>query len=556
MLGASLTRGMDTKKPDRWLQPTILISALIFTIAMYALEEILFNNPQVNYLRAIFGTDAETAGLEKVLAIFSSVFSFFIAVLFFYGAFASPLWLRLVYAVIFAGLVTAEYSCYMALNRFANLTDVELGITSPPQLWLNAGKLYFNWVALVPIVMLLIAYWSTKPTAAKTGAASILIILILVLAQETVSVKANNRLNWGISPIQGVNVSVSYFYQRAIAEKRETLEYQSSSVPKNNIVLIIDESLRGDHLSINGYHRPTTPYLEQLSLQEDLFHNWGIAVPGATCSNAANGLLITGLQIKEGSLEAISSHPTLFQYAKAMNYQTVYIDAQTNHLWNGLNSTDLVYIDHRITTGMLGQKEYYADFAAAEYINGFITRSTGNFIVLNKTGTHFLYEDMYPRWAQVWKPVPENAADYENQPDLTSNSYDNAILFNVNGFFKELFPEPADFRERTMNTFYFYTSDHAESLFENGATSTHCGATRQETQVPLIIMGHLPESVDTTYRASHSNIFATILDLMGVPESARVHEYDLSLFDAKGEDSKDRLFFGGDGTIVNHDALE
>ena len=66
-------------------------------------------------------------------------------------------------------------------------------------------------------------------------------------------------------------------------------------LPKNNIVLVIDESIRGDHLSVNGYKRETTPFLDALS-QEDSFYNWGLAVAGATCSHPSNSLILTGVR--------------------------------------------------------------------------------------------------------------------------------------------------------------------------------------------------------------------------------------------------------------------
>ena len=60
-------------------------------------------------------------------------------------------------------------------------------------------------------------------------------------------------------------------------------------------MLIIDESIRPDHLSLNGYKRATTPYLEELARQPGLVHNWGAAASGATCSQLSNALMITGV---------------------------------------------------------------------------------------------------------------------------------------------------------------------------------------------------------------------------------------------------------------------
>ena len=98
------------------------------------------------------------------------------------------------------------------------------------------------------------------------------------------------------------------------------------------------------------------------------------------------------------------------------------------------------------------------------------------------------------------------------------------------------------------NTIFVYTSDHGQSLRENGSTVSHCSTTKPEATVPLIIVS-APENltkVDTEFKASHSNIFATLLDLIAFPESERKHQYTKSLFLATGADSQPRYYFSGD----------
>jgi hypothetical protein len=49
--------------------------------------------------------------------------------------------------------------------------------------------------------------------------------------------------------------------------------------------------------------------------------------------------------------------------------------------------------------------------------------------------------------------------------------------------------------------------------------------------------------LDTQYRASHTNIFATLLDLMQYPETERKFAYSTSLLKAKAADSKPRVYY-------------
>lgn len=530
-----------------------LLNAFVVTLIFYILEEALFNHPQISYVTQIF--NAQQLGQEGILALLSTLLMFVATVIFFYGFFVSPYWLMPIYAFLFIGITVGEYGYQKALQRFAVAWDVEIGITSPAEVWEDGIKLFFDWKTLIPFTILAAFLLITKTKRNwKTGLLSLMLAFGIAWMQLGFKPIPSYGLNWGGTLLQGINAGVNYIKLRTTFAQREKVTYHAQTLPTNNIVLIIDESLRGDHLSVNGYSRETTPHLEALSKNTDLFHNWGLAISGATCSNSSNGLLITGSPIEQDGLAFIQSYPTLFQYAKAMGYKTTYIDVQTNLFWNGLNSSDLQYLDNRITNDDLNEGKNSPDFNAAEAINSMISNSSGNFIVINKLGVHFIYEDVYPKSATVWSPVPQSQAEFED-PELTVNSYDNALLYNINGFFEELLPEANQLNVYTENTFFIYTSDHAETLYQNGATSSHCSGTKPETEVPLIIFGKLPVSVDTDYKASHSNIFATILDLMNVPTQARLHQYNLSLLEAKASDSKNRPFFNSDGSILIYENL-
>lgn len=126
-----------------------------------------------------------------------------------------------------------------------------------------------------------------------------------------------------------------------------------------------------------------------------------------------------------------------------------------------------------------------------------------------------------------------------------TNTYDSALKFNLEGFFKALNIE--NWRNRNV---LIYTSDHGQTLSENGEQHTHCGTTNTtaatEAMVPLFIINREAMSVDAGYRARHANIFATLLDFMQFPRAERRAFYALSLLTAKAADSRPRDFWVGD----------
>ncbi|MEM7031639.1 MAG: sulfatase-like hydrolase/transferase [Chloroflexota bacterium] len=359
------------------------------------------------------------------------------------------------------------------------------------------------------------------------------------------------------------------FSNLEVAE-RQRIAFESDTLPTNNLVLIIDESIRSDHLSINGYARPTTPYLHTIS-DKGYLYNWGTAVAGGSCSMISNPLLITGIPVTENARlfadeysvlsiklrrlkqqsesapPLVDLTPTLFDYAKAMGYRTHYLDTQTRYLWNGLGLRDLDFIDHWLTIDDFGD-DVDSDFRAADYIYQTVKSSNGNFILLNKRGVHFRYDESFPADQMIWSPPPPKW-DYREYPEFGINVYDSGIRYNVNTFFQRMLP---DF-ETLENTIFIYTSDHGQTLFEDGLQWPHCGATNKEAMVPLLLIGDVEQTLDTQFPASHSNIFSSFLDLMAVPEAVRAYPYAPSLLTARADSRADRLFLTGVFSIINFD---
>ncbi len=304
---------------------------------------------------------------------------------------------------------------------------------------------------------------------------------------------------------------------------REQLDYRASQPPHNNIIFIVDESVRADHLSLNGYTRLTTPYLTDLS-QQGILHNWGQGWAGADCSLAANNLLLIGLNVSTKD-DQLKQKPTIFQYAQAMGYKTYHLNATSNKFWLG-TADDLNYIDEWWPRHHFGtEPDYDIDFTLAQKVSNLAYQSVGNFIWLNKRGLHFNYNSHYPPTAAHWLPVLTTRFHPQNRAELV-NSYDNAIRYNVNTFFAHLLQTNPTLLE---NTIIVYTSDHGQTLSDHGETWTHCVGTPNELLVPIFIISSMPVAVNLDRPATHFNIFTTLLDLMAFPEAERDYDYAPSL---------------------------
>ena len=94
-----------------------------------------------------------------------------------------------------------------------------------------------------------------------------------------------------------------------------------------HIVLIIDESVRGDFLSINNPVARTTLFLES---QSHRIANFGYASTTHDCSHYANANLRYGTYSSDPT-NSLLTNPSIWEYAKIAGYQTTYLDVQRRH---------------------------------------------------------------------------------------------------------------------------------------------------------------------------------------------------------------------------------
>ena len=511
------------------------------------LEEWAFLKPQ-SYQILIGLGEAE---INKWAVLLTTIISFCTLVLFFFLLFSLARKFRIYMTIVYALPLLVQLICWEVFHRSLSISDINIAITSFSSIH-SATQVYFNPLVVIPVVMMILAVMALPGDPNFRRALQLGLIMLALVSINTLAASLELHTNWGTAVPKFYETVGRYIFSDIQQIKREVIAPVNPSQPDNNIVLIIDESIRSDHLSLNGYSRSTTPYLEQIAQENPSYiHNWGTIASGATCSPLSNALLITGVQVSPANSadewQLVQQYPTLFQYAKAMGYRTTYYDGQTNYLWNGLTVIDLAAIDNWIKT-VPDESDHTVDIRAADWIYNTVSRSTGNFIVLNKKGAHYLYENSYPKSATIWSPAP---TDYLSQPDLVMNVYDNAVHFSVNTFFEHLLSPP---NPNSYKTVYLWTSDHSQTLFEDGATWSHCNYYPVEAAVPLVVFGDLPISPDLQYQASHANIFPTLLDLMGVPAELRIFSYSPSLLQKQTVPTQShRYFVSGDGSVIDFD---
>jgi glucan phosphoethanolaminetransferase (alkaline phosphatase superfamily) len=305
---------------------------------------------------------------------------------------------------------------------------------------------------------------------------------------------------------------------------RENIAYSQPLVQKiKNIVFIVDESVRGDYLSINNANLNTTPYLKD---QSTALISFGQASSGANCSAPSRYILRTGLQpsdLPDLNQKGLRK-PALWQYAAHAGYKTVFITSfpiarslatDSNSF---MNVSEKKFINHIVP--IASHPFYMRDSKIADEILEALKDEKPTFIFVEKQGMHFPYSHFYPATYSSSEGVLPNP-DLTN-PDELRSSYRIGIQWTVDEFFKKLLPS-IDLGD----TLLVYTSDHGQSLaLQEGSTIMHCNIKNihaGEGNVPLVVMTKNPQ-LETLFRsaaekhfnrASHFQLFPTLLWAMG-----------------------------------------
>lgn len=322
-----------------------------------------------------------------------------------------------------------------------------------------------------------------------------------------------------------------------------------------HLILVVDESVRGDVLAVNGGTLVPTPFL---SGEAPPYLNYGVACSGTNSSAPSNILLQTGVRP-----ELLMSDPhlsereaTIFQYARHSGHRTALLAGQVVKSWYYVSAFDLAAIDH-----YRGLRESRQDVSDAQIDRVLIDEALafleaspdGGFAYLLKMGAHFPYVEKHP------EEVPGPPADVlGRETDARRRAklgrYGRAVRWASDDFLRTLLT-----RLEGTDTVVVYTSDHGQSILEGGIEGTH-GVYRDppasQANVPLMVFGTNARSREALQglaagtlaggrdHMTHFEIFPTLLELLGYAREDVREAFGPGLFEEPAE--RRRRFFSGD----------
>jgi len=255
------------------------------------------------------------------------------------------------------------------------------------------------------------------------------------------------------------------------------------------VVFALGESLRYDHLQLNGYKRPTTPNLAALG--PDLLSFSDVA----STANWTNAAVPNIVARHIGKQEA-----TLVKTFREAGFQTAWISNQERSPY--ARDANVVEQGHDAQDFHLR-----TDANLLPMFSSFV-RQAGprQFVLLHMIGSHIPYEERYGADSRVFTPTLSDLGINAPQPvdrEATVNSYDNTVI-EADKFLSRVI---ATLSQETRPAILLFTSDHGENLFDDKRglfMHTQHPATRFDTHVPMLVW------MNAAYRESHPQIAAAL----------------------------------------------
>lgn len=298
------------------------------------------------------------------------------------------------------------------------------------------------------------------------------------------------------------------------------------------VILVVGETVRADHLSLNGYQRDTNPLLSQEHV---------ISMTDMSSCGTATAVSVPCIFAVEGRRDFNNDSA-----GNEENLLDVLAHAGVNVLWRDNNSGSKGVAD----------RVAYADFSTPDvnpvcdtecrdegmlsglqdYIN---SKNSGDiFIVLHQMGNHGpAYYKRYPQAFERFTPACKTSQLEKCSSAEIGNAYDNAILYT--DYFLSRVIRLLRENDPAFETAMLYISDHGESLGEHGVYLhglPYIMAPQEQTHVAAILW--FGANFDPLYASamraaahnsySHDNVFHTVLGMLEVNTSAYDGELDIA----------------------------
>ncbi|MEB0040645.1 MULTISPECIES: phosphoethanolamine transferase CptA [unclassified Pseudomonas] len=279
------------------------------------------------------------------------------------------------------------------------------------------------------------------------------------------------------------------------------LKDQQANLPAT-MVLVIGESTNRQRMSLYGYPRETTPNLDQLKDQLQVFDN--VITPRPYTIEALQQVLTFA---NEENPDLYLKTPSIVSVMKQAGYKTYWItNQQTMTKRNTMLTTFSEQTDEQVyLNNNRNQNARQYDGDVIEPFNKILNDpAPRKFIVVHLLGTHMSYQYRYPETFDKFTDRTGIPAGVSDDQVPIYNTYDNAVLYNdfvVSSLIKS-------YANVDPNGFLLYLSDHGEDVYD-GPKYDVLGRNEAKPTVPMYTIPFMVYA-SPKWRQTHNWDFSSI----------------------------------------------
>jgi lipid A ethanolaminephosphotransferase len=463
---------------------------------------------------------------------------------------AKPVLILLLVSTAFATYFVGKYSVFLDPTMLRNLVHTDVGEARDLLAWDMLTHL--AWQAVLPAVLVWVTLVRDRPWRTAIPwrlGAFIAAVLVGIGAFMSVSqdlsslMRSDKSMRYLITP-------ANYVYSLARVATADAVEATKPLVPVGTdavagpawagrskpllFVLVVGETARAMNWGLDGYARQTTPELAALDVV-----NFSDVGSCGTNTETSLPCMFSRIRRRDYNEDRIRGEESLLHVVHRAGFEVHWRDNQSGckGVCDGLPSQKMVDTpDPALCAGPECMDEILLKGLAAEVADG----KGNHLIVLHQMGSHGpAYHRRAPDKFKRYTPTCDTVELRKCSTEAVVNSYDNSIAYT-----DHVLADTIRFLQSQSDrydTALLYMSDHGESLGENNLFlhgMPYAIAPIQQTQVPMV-MWLSPSFIDSrqidlaclrthaTQRATHDNLFHTMLGLLDVQTSVYEPALDL-----------------------------
>ncbi len=315
-----------------------------------------------------------------------------------------------------------------------------------------------GWIILNLVVATGFCIWRSRIPKLPYSWLQTLIVIILLLTYYNVNGRLKSSINQRY-PYNVVHNLIEYKKQQVqLNSNRTTLPYKAKEVPDSiDVVFVLGEAARADHLQLNGYPKETTPLLATRRNIVSFPHIYS----EATYTSTSVPILLSPADSLHPTYSG--SHTSFIHIMNECGFRSAWISNQDNGrtYFSFIHEADTTIFPNASKSVFVFDPWY--DEQLLPPLDSLMTRPEArNLYVLHTIGSHWYYNLHVPEEYIRFYPVTTERVITNNTNEQIINSYDNTIAY------MDVMVDSLIQRLENRCAILIYLSDHGEALGEDG----------------------------------------------------------------------------------------